>query len=73
MKYSGELVKAANAASWKGAGAESVSFICIFLIADEIQAGAIAHPILQPNKQFTANTLEVMTAITFTLARKCKW
>jgi len=49
-KYSGGLLKAVKAASWKGAGAESVTIIWMFLIADAIEAGAIAHPILQPNR-----------------------
>lgn len=50
-KYSGVLVNAVKAASWKGAGAESVSLIWIFLIAVAMQEGAIAHPILQPNRE----------------------
>lgn len=48
-KYSGELVNAANAASWKGAGAQSVILIWMFWITDAKAAGAIAHPTLQPN------------------------
>lgn len=48
MKYSGELLKAVSAASWKGAGAESVIRIWIFLIADAMLDGAQAQPILQP-------------------------
>lgn len=47
-KYSGGLLKAVKAASWKGAGAESVILTWIFLIAEAMKAGAIAHPILQP-------------------------
>lgn len=42
------LVNAVSAASWNGAGAESVSLIWIFLIAEAMLAGAQAHPILQP-------------------------
>lgn len=49
-KYSGGLFKAVSAASWKGAGAESVTITWMFLIADAIKAGAIAHPTLQPDR-----------------------
>ena len=47
-KYSGGLLKAVMAASWKGAGAESVILTWMFLIAEAMTAGAIAHPTLQP-------------------------
>lgn len=56
-KYSGELVKAVRAASWKGAGAESVILTWIFLIADAINAGAVAHPTLQPVRWQTSNEI----------------
>jgi hypothetical protein len=42
------LVNAINAASWNGAGAESVSLTWIFLIAEAMFAAAQAQPILQP-------------------------
>lgn len=47
-KYSGGLRRADKAASWKGAGAESVILTWIFLIADAMVVGAQAQPILQP-------------------------
>lgn len=49
-KYFVWLLNAVKAASWKGAGAESVILIWKFLIAEAMQAGAIAHPTLQPEK-----------------------
>lgn len=47
-KYVGGLLSAVNAASWKGAGAESVILMWIFLIADAMLPGAQAQPILHP-------------------------
>ena len=44
------LVSAINAASWNGAGAESVSLTWIFLIAVAMFAAAQAQPILQPRQ-----------------------
>ena len=52
-KYSAGLVRAVKAASWNGAGAESVSLMWIFLMADAMHDGAIAHPILHPNDNRT--------------------
>lgn len=48
LKYSEGLLNAIKAASWKGAGAESVILTWMFLIAEAMQEGAIAHPIRQP-------------------------
>jgi hypothetical protein len=44
------LVNAINAASWNGAGAESVSLTWIFLIAAAMFATAQAQPTLQPSQ-----------------------
>ena len=44
------LVNAINAASWNGAGAESVSLMWIFLIAEAMLAAAQAQPSLQPSQ-----------------------
>jgi hypothetical protein len=44
------LVNAINAASWNGAGAESVNFMWIFLIAEAMLAAAQAQPSLQPSQ-----------------------
>ena len=52
------LVNAINAASWNGAGAESVSLTWIFLIAAAMFATAQAQPTLQPN-QFTQLTVSI--------------
>lgn len=50
-KYSKGLLKAVKAASWNGAGAESVILTWMFLIADAMKGGAMAHPTLQPDRQ----------------------
>jgi len=55
-KYSGGLLKALSAASWKGAGAQSVTLAWIFLIADARKVGAIAHPTLQPDDTWQINS-----------------
>lgn len=50
-KYSGGLLKAVKAASWNGAGAESVILVWIFRIAEAMLTEAMAQPTLQPDQQ----------------------
>lgn len=52
-KYSGGILKAVTTASWNGAGAQSVILVWIFLIVEAMQAEAMAHPTLQPDRQHT--------------------